>query len=59
MGLTYTAPDIDEDEGHEHHLPYHRQPRIITVTAENNDADQEKAPTLYLEIFDITLLTIT
>ena len=52
---THTAPDVDEDQPDKHHLAHHCQPRVITVTAENNDADQEQTPALYLEIMNLYL----
>ena len=50
LHLTHAAPDVDEDEANKHELAYHRQTGVITVAAENNHADQEKTPALYLNI---------
>ena len=50
LRLTHAAPDVDEDKADEHDLAYHRQTGVITVAAENNYADQEKTPALYLNI---------
>ena len=52
---THTAPDVDEDQADKHHLAHHRQAGVITVTAENNHADQEQTPTLYLDIIYVVL----
>ena len=52
---THTAPDVDEDQADKHHLAHHRQAGVITVTAENNHADQKETPALYLEFMNLYL----